>query len=95
MCGSTSPRFSRAEAVKYWTFIVMLLAFVGVGLAELFARRGLRVLAAAHAAQGVLLPLIPLVAFWAKPPALVMEFAEAVHPALSDARLPGEPAAAL
>jgi hypothetical protein len=71
-----------AEAVKFWTFIVMLLAFVGVGLAELFARRGLRVLARPLHRTGVLLPLIPLLAFWAKPPALIMEFADTRAPGL-------------
>jgi hypothetical protein len=76
------PQVFRAEAVKYWTFIVMLLAFVGVGLAEWFARRGLRVLARPLLRTGVFLPLIPLVAFWAKPPALVTEFAETQAPGL-------------
>ena len=76
------PEVFRAEAVRYWTFIVMLLAFVGVGLAELFARRGLRVLARPLHRTGVLLPLIPLVAFWAKPPALVTEFAKGRAPGL-------------
>lgn len=76
------PEAFTGQAVKYWTFIVMLLAFVGVGLAELFARRGLRVLAQPLLRTGVLLPLIPLLVFWAKPPALVFEFAETKAPGL-------------
>jgi hypothetical protein len=76
------PQVFVAEAVKFWTFIVMLLAFIGVGLAELFARRGLAVLARPLHRTGVLLPLIPLLAFWARPPALVTEFAEARAPGL-------------
>jgi hypothetical protein len=76
------PQVFRPEAVRLWTFIVMLLAFVGVGLAELFARRGLRVLSRPLLRTGVLLPLIPLVAFWAKPPVLIMEFADARAPGL-------------
>jgi hypothetical protein len=70
------------QAVRYWTFIVMFLAFIGVGLAELFARRGLRVLSRPLLRTGVLLPLIPLVAFWAKPPELLFEFAEGRAPGL-------------
>ncbi|HKB05991.1 MAG TPA: hypothetical protein VKD90_27600 [Gemmataceae bacterium] len=76
------PQVFTGQAVKYWTFIVMFLAFVGVGLAELFARRGVRVLARPLMRTGVLLPLIPLLAFWAKPPALIFEFAEARAPGL-------------
>ncbi len=76
------PQAFTGQAVKYWTFIVMLLAFVGVGLAELFARRGLRVLAQPLLKTGVLLPLIPLLVFWAKPPDLVFEFAENKAPGL-------------
>jgi hypothetical protein len=76
------PQVFRPEAVRLWTFIVMLLAFIGVGLAELFARRGLRVLSRPLLRTGVLLPLIPLVAFWAKPPKLIMDFAEDRAPGL-------------
>src|SRR5439155_13945071 len=39
------PQAFTGQAVRYWTFIVMLLAFIGVGLAEMFARRGMRVMA--------------------------------------------------
>jgi hypothetical protein len=76
------PEVFTGQAVKYWTFIVMLLAFIGVGLAELFARRGLTVLSRPLLRTGVLLPLIPLIAFWAKPPAFIMEFADARAPGL-------------
>ena len=76
------PQAFTGQAVRYWTFIVMLLAFVGVGLAELFARRGLRVLAQPLLRTGVLLPLIPLLAFWAKPPGMLMEYADAKAPGL-------------
>jgi len=79
------PQLFRSEAVQYWTFIVMLLAFIGVGLAELFARRGLHVLSRPLLRTGVLLPLIPLVAFWAKPPSLLTEFAQEQAPGLQPA----------
>ena len=90
------PQIFTGQAVRYWTFIVMLLAFAGVGLAELFARRGLHVLARPLLRTGVLLPLIPLLAFWAKPPKLVFEFADAKAPGLRPMLgLPGKTAAAL
>jgi hypothetical protein len=76
------PEVFTGKAVRYWTFIVMLLAFIGVGLAELFARRGLHVLSRPLLRTGVLLPLIPLLIFWAKPPQLVFQFADARAPGL-------------
>jgi hypothetical protein len=76
------PEVFVGQAVRYWTFLVMLLAFAGVGLAEVFARRGVRVLAVPLLRTGVLLPLVPLVAFWARPPGPVTEFADARAPGL-------------
>src|SRR4029079_16263986 len=70
-------------AVRYWTFAVMVLAFVGIGLAEFFERRRIPVLAIPLRRTGVLLPLIPLLAFWAKPPAALTEFAAGRAPGLS------------
>lgn len=74
------PEVFVGQMVRYWTFLVMLLAFVWVGLADLFERRRAVVLARPMRRTGVLLPLIPLVAFWAKPPAGVLEFADARAP---------------
>jgi len=68
------PQVFTGQAVRYWTFIVMLLAFVGTGLAELFARRGLPVLSRPLLRTGVLLPLIPLLIFWAKPPDMLFDY---------------------
>jgi hypothetical protein len=76
------PELFLGQAVRYWTFLVMLLAFVGVGLAELFERRGVPVLAGPLRRTGMLLPLVPLLAFWAKPPAAVFDFADASAPGL-------------
>lgn len=76
------PELFTGQAVRYWTFIVMLLAFAGVGLAELFASRGLQVLTRPLLRTGALLPLIPLLAFWAKPPAMLMEYADTNAPGL-------------
>ena len=69
------PELFRSTAVRYWTFAVMALAFVGIGLAEFFERRKTDVLAGPLRRTGVLLPLIPLLAFWAKPPAALTDFA--------------------
>lgn len=76
------PELFVAGAVKYWTFAVMGLAFVVVGLAELFERRKLDVLATPLRRTGLLLPLLPLLAFWAKPPAALGDFAAGRAPGL-------------
>jgi len=77
------PELFLAGAVQYWTFAVMAIAFVVVGLAELFERRKLDVLATPLRRTGVLVPLIPLLAFWAKPPAFLTAFATNKAPGLS------------
>ncbi len=77
------PELFLGTMVRYWTFAVMALAFVGIGLAEYFERRSIPVLAAPLRRTGVLLPLIPLLAFWLKPPAALAAFAEAQAPGLS------------
>jgi hypothetical protein len=48
----------------YWPLIVMLLAFVGVGVGELFRRQGKLVLAEPLERTGILLPLLPVIGFW-------------------------------
>ena len=75
------PELFIGQAVRYWTFIVMLLAFVGIGLAEWFGRRGVRVLSIPLRRTGAMVPVIPLLAFWAKPPASLL--------AMADERAPG------
>jgi hypothetical protein len=76
------PELFLGELAKLWTFAVMALAYVGIGLAELFERKKIDVLAVPLRRTGVLLPLVPLLAFWAKPPALVSEFARDSAPGL-------------
>lgn len=58
----------------------MLFAFVGIGFAEWFEKRGVQVLAAPLRRTGVLMPLIPLLAFWAKPPAELLAWADGAAP---------------
>ncbi len=48
----------------FWPFVVMGLAFLGVGIGELFRRRGTLVLAEPLAKTGVLLPVLPVLGFW-------------------------------
>ncbi|TWT70385.1 hypothetical protein [Crateriforma conspicua] len=48
----------------YWPWMVMVLAFVSVGLTEWANRRGDRVLASELRRTALFLPLIPLVGFW-------------------------------
>lgn len=66
----TVPELFRLHIfAQYWTFIVMAIAFVGVGLSEFLNRRGLRVLAEPLERTGVFLPLLPLLSFWVLPAA--------------------------
>jgi hypothetical protein len=76
------PELFLGILARYWTLAVMLLAFLGIGLGEYFEGRGLRVLAGPLRHTGVLLPLVPLLAFWARPPAPLLDFAGAHAPGL-------------
>jgi hypothetical protein len=48
----------------YWPFFLLFLAFVGLGLSEVFRRRNLPVLAEPLENTGMWLPLLPLLVFW-------------------------------
>ena len=50
--------------LTWWPLVVMLLAFTGVGLGELFRRRGKLVFAEPLERTGILLPLLPAIGFW-------------------------------
>jgi len=50
---------------QYWPLVVMALAFVGVGVAELCRRREQHVLARPLENTGALLPVLPVLGFWA------------------------------
>jgi hypothetical protein len=52
---------------QYWPLIVILIAFVGVGLSELFRRQHRLVLAEPLERTGALLPLLPVLGFWLVP----------------------------
>jgi hypothetical protein len=59
--------FRQGFFLKYWPFILMGLAFAGVGLSEYFQRRGVGVLAEPLERTGVFLPMMPVLAFWVMP----------------------------
>jgi hypothetical protein len=52
---------------RNWALVLMFLGFLGVGLAELFQRRGLPALARPVHQTGLFLPLLPLLAYLARP----------------------------
>lgn len=54
----------RGWFAQFWPLIVMVIAFVGVGLGEFFQRRRTRVLAEPLTSTGALLPLLPALGFW-------------------------------
>ncbi|HEX4949240.1 MAG TPA: hypothetical protein VFZ34_21365 [Blastocatellia bacterium] len=60
----TMPWLFTGFFTRYWPFVVMALAFFGVGLGELFRRRGQRVLGEPLLNTGFFLPLFPVVGFW-------------------------------
>lgn len=61
----TMPWLFGGRFTAYWPLLVMLLAFGGIGLSELFRRRGKQVLAEPLERTGILLPLLPVIGFWA------------------------------
>jgi hypothetical protein len=61
----TMPWLFGGRFTAYWPLLVMLVAFVGIGLSELFRRQGKLVLAEPLERTGVLLPLLPVIGFWA------------------------------
>jgi hypothetical protein len=69
----TLPEVFPPNSGRYWMFIVMGIAFLGVGLATFFQRLRLPVLSQPLARTGLFLPLLPLIAFWLKPSAEVRE----------------------
>jgi hypothetical protein len=70
----TIPELFREHFIHYWPFLVMALAFVGVGLGEFFQRRGLPILAGPLYNTGIFIPVVPLLVFWVQPPLTVKEY---------------------
>ena len=55
----TMPWLFSGWFLRFWPLVVMAIAFVGVGLGELFQRRRQRVLSEPLQTTGALLPLLP------------------------------------
>ncbi len=60
----TVPELFSGWVIRYWTFIVMGLAYAGAGLSEYCERRGLRVVADPVQWTSLFLPLLPLISYW-------------------------------
>jgi hypothetical protein len=61
----TMPWLFGGTFTKYWPLLVMAVAFAGVALSETFRRQGRLVLAKPLERTGVLLPVLPVIGFWA------------------------------
>jgi hypothetical protein len=70
------PELFKGEMVRYWTFVIIGLAYLGVGLSEWLHRRKLHVLAWPLFNTGLVLAFVPIVVFWAVPAAFLPHLAE-------------------
>jgi hypothetical protein len=60
----TAPQLFHGFFARYWPLVVMGIAFLGVGLGEVFRRRRVLVLAEPLERTGIFLPFLPVLAFW-------------------------------
>ncbi len=60
----TMPWLFSGWFLRFWPLVVMAIAFVGVGLGEVFQRRKQRVLSEPLETTGAILPLLPALGFW-------------------------------
>ena len=63
----TMPWLFRGLFAQYWPLVVILLAFLGVALSEVFRRQRRHVLAEPLERTGAMLPLLPVLGFWFAP----------------------------
>lgn len=61
----TMPWLFHGWFTRYWPLIVVALAFLGVGLSEIFRRQNRLVLAEPLERTGTFLPVLPVLGFWA------------------------------
>ncbi len=87
----TMPWLFTGFFARFWPFIVMLIAFGGVGLSEWFARRKRTVLSEPLGNTGVFLPLLPVIGYWSASQsgqyALLLCAVGAVYDARADAQV--------
>lgn len=60
----TLPELFTGFFERYWPLVVMAIAFVGVGLGEIFRRQNRAVLYIPLERTGALMPMLPVIAFW-------------------------------
>jgi hypothetical protein len=60
----TLPWLFSGWFVRFWPLVVLVIAFVGVGLGEFFQRRRIGVLSEPLTTTGALLPLLPALGYW-------------------------------
>lgn len=63
----TMPWLFSGWFTRFWPLVIVAIAFLGVGFAELCRRKRLPVLSEPLENTGALLPLLPTVAFWTYP----------------------------
>jgi hypothetical protein len=63
----TEPQLFTGWLRPWWPLVIMLIAFVGAGAAELFQRQGRRVLSQPLWRTGIFLPLLPAIGWWLTP----------------------------
>ena len=76
------PELFGGVLTQFWPLLVMVIAFIGIGLSEYFDRCGIKVLSQPLKRTGVFMPLLPLLAFWIKPPQPLHDFLVRCVPAL-------------
>jgi hypothetical protein len=64
----TAPELFSGWVARYWTLVVMLLGFAGMAAGEYLERKGRWILAEPLLRTGLVLPIVPLVAYWIKLP---------------------------
>lgn len=62
-----APEWFTGRFAEHWAFVLMGLAFAGALASEALARAGLAVLAGPVGRTGVVLPVVPMLAFWLRP----------------------------
>jgi hypothetical protein len=63
----SAPELFSGRLQNYWPFLIFAVAFASAGLGEALTRLKLRVLAEPLSRTGVLLPVVPVLAFWVRP----------------------------
>lgn len=71
----TEPQLFGGLVRPYWPLIIMAIAFIGSGAAEMFRRQGRHILSQPLERTGLFLPLLPVIGWWLDP-ATVLGFGQ-------------------